>query len=406
MWVDAHQSVEAGDIREMAKFAVSDDIVVCPPLANIFYDEQWQSHRVSKEDKLFYPSNSAMSPSSGQQYRFGPEEQQAAVGVGLCMSRKTYRRLGGWNNYRGRHGSQERGMSLRAFMSGVPVVVNSNVVLGHEFYGDKHPSRNASTGQYKFNNFVSGHHNLWHAYQTVLSEHGFKEVMAPWLESLEGAAQGKAAMQDAGAIQDRDYFLRHCKRRTDDELFEFLSSLTPLTFAKDKGGAALEPAAVHFIRSHAIGRCLELGTGSGKGTIPLLEGAASVVSIDHMEQYTNAAKTSVKDPRAVFHTADIKDNGFYELSFLDGKFDLIVIDGPPGTKARRFSVEECLPHLAFGGVILADDAKRDIEGINEAALKYDLSVAMLPTSRGLAKITPRKYPPVPASASGQNFCLQ
>lgn len=289
-------------------------------------------------------------------------------------------------------------------MAGVPVAVDDEILLGHEFYGEKHPSRNSSTGQYRFNNLVSTHHNLWHAYQTVLSEPGFKAVMAPWLESLEGGIQGKAAMQDQEALQDRDYFLRHCKRRTDDELFEFLSGLTPLTFAKDKGGAILEPAAVHFIKAHAIGRCLELGTGSGKGALSLLEGASSVVSVDHMAQYTNAAKSSVKDPRAIFHTAGIKSNGFYDLSFLEGKFDLIIIDGPPGTKARRFSVEECLPHLAFGGVILADDAKRDIEGINEAALKYDLNIVMLPTSRGLAKITPRKCPPAPASASGQSSC--
>jgi SAM-dependent methyltransferase len=393
MWVDAHQTVEAGDLRAFAQKAVGEDAVMCPPLVNVFYDEQWVPHRVSNDEKKFYPSNSALLPSSGQQYRFEPEGHQAAVGVGLCMSRNTYRKLGGWNRYRGRHGSQERGMSLRAFMAGVQVRMWPDLVLGHEFYGEKHPSRNSSTKQYQFNNLVSTHHNLWHAYQTVLSQPGFKAVMAPWLESLEWGVQGKAAMQDSEALLDRDYFLRHCKRRTDDELFEFLSGLTPLTFAKDKGGASLEPAAVHFIKAHAVGRCLELGTGSGKGTLSLLEGAAKVVSVDHMAQYTNAAKASVKDPRAVFHTAGIKGNGFYDLSFLEGKFDLIVIDGPPGTKARRFSIEECLPHLAFGGTILVDDAKRDIEGVNEAVVKHDLDVIMLPTSRGMAKITPRHRSP-------------
>ena len=393
LWVDAHQTIEHGDLRKFAAQVLDDELVVCPPLVNIYYDKHWTSSRFTESTSVFYPSNTVLLPSSGQQYRFTKEEYNVSVGVGLCMSRRTYCKLGGWNRYRGRHGSQERGLALRAFMAGVSVGIDDSLLMGHEFYGEKHPSRNSSTGQYRFNNLVSTHHNLWHAYQTVLSESGFRSVMAPWLESLEGGAQGKSATQDPTALQDRDYFLRHCKRRTDDELFEFMSGLTPLTFAKDKGGASLEPAAIHFIKAHAVGRCLELGTGSGKGTLSLLEGAASVVSVDHMAQYTNAAKASVKDPRAVFHTAGIKGNGFYDLSFLEGKFDLIVIDGPPGTRARLFSIEECLPHLAFSGTILVDDAKRDIEGINEAVVKHDLDMVMLPTSRGMAKITPRHRSP-------------
>jgi predicted O-methyltransferase YrrM len=158
-------------------------------------------------------------------------------------------------------------------------------------------------------------------------------------------------------------------------------------FADDNGGASLEPAAVHFLKTHAVGRCLELGTGSGKGTESLLEGAMEVVSIDHISTYSNSARDKIKAPNVKFITAPVKTNGFYDLSVVEGRFDLIIIDGPPGTKARRYSVEECLPFLAYGGCILADDANRDIEGIKDAVQKFNLKLEMLPTRRGLAKIT-------------------
>lgn len=387
MWVDAHQSVERGDLRSYARNVATDERIVCPPLANIYYDEGKNPKRVETSDKDFYPNRTLMLPSNGHQYAFFKDEPNYGVGVGLCMSRQTYRKIGGWNNYTGRHGSQERGASLRAFMARIPVDLDESICLGHEFFGDKHPSRNGTTVHYKYNNLVHPANNLWHSYMTVLSKSGFDSVMAPWLESLEGLAVGKRAMSDAGAIRDREYFNRHCKRRTDDELFDFFSSMAAIQFAKDTGGATLEPAAVHFLKTHAVGRCLELGTGSGKGTESLLGGAMEVVSIDHISTYSNSARDKIKAPNVKFITAPVKTNGFYDLSVVEGRFDLIIIDGPPGTKARRYSVEECLPFLAYGGCILADDANRDIEGIKDSAQKFNLKMEMLPTRRGLAKIT-------------------
>lgn len=387
MWVDAHQSVERGDLRSYAAQVADDERIVCPTLANIYYDEDWKPKRVEASDKDFYPNRTLMLPTNGHQYAFSKDEPNYGVGVGLCMSRQTYLKIGGWNNYTGRHGSQERGASLRAFMARVPVDLDESLCLGHEFFGDKHPSRNSATINYKYNNLVHPANNLWHSYMTVLSKGGFEAVMAPWLESLDGLATGKRALNDASAIRDRDYFNRHCKRRTDDELFEFLATMKPIQFAKDTGGATLEPAAVHFLKAHATGRCLELGTGSAKGTEALLEGAMEVVSIDHMPVYSAAARERVKSQHAKFLTAPIKPNGFYDLSSVEGLFDTIVVDGPPGTQARRYSIEECFPFLAKGGCIIADDANRDIEGIKDAVQKFDLKLEMLPTRRGLAKIT-------------------
>lgn len=387
MWVDAHQSVERGDLRSAAEQVLNENLIVCPTLANIYYDESWQPHRVPDSKRDFYPCNSLLLPTGGNQYRLSKEKNNISIGVGLCMSRKTYARVGGWNNFKGRHGSQERGMALRAFMSDVPVSVDEKLCLGHEFFGDKHPSRNVQTGVYRFNNLVHPAYNLWHAYMAVLSQSGFESVVAPWLEGFENLRSGRLALADANAVQDRAYFSRHCKRRPDEDLFELLSKLPKIEFARDTGGASLEPAAVHFLKSFSRGRCLELGTGSGKGTLALLEGASEVLSVDHMPVYSNAAKSKITDLRAAFLSVGIKENGFYDLSSVEGLFDLVVIDGPPGTQARRYSIEECLPFLAHGGCILADDAKRDLEGIMDAVQKFNLKLEMLPTQRGMAKIT-------------------
>lgn len=383
LWVDAHQNVLEGDIRAMAKQAIDNGTVVTPRLANIFYDETWQPKRLS--DKVFHPNDAAIVPNCTQQYALKPAGNKM-IGVGLCMSRETYERVGGWNRFLGRHGSQERGMALRAFMAGVPVELGSPL-LGHEFFGDEHPSRNKAAGKYKFNNLVHPAYNVWHAYAAVCSPAFFEEAIAPWLVAC-GLEHGRKGASTPELIQDRDYFHRHCKRRTDGELLEMLSGLVATHFPpSDPGTATLEPMALSFIKSMAKGRCLECGTGSTGGTKAMLQGARSVVSIDHMEKYASEAKTKLSDPRVTFLHCPKAANGFYDLSAIQGRFDFILLDGPPGTQARKQGIQTLFPYLAPGGILLVDDAKRDAANVEAARQELGFNVEMLPTRRGLAKIT-------------------
>ena len=384
MWVDAHQSVLSGDLRAMAQKALSNGTVVCPPLGNIFYDEQWNPQRMPAS-RNFYPNDDCILPDSTAQYRLNPVVGKA-VGVGLCMSRDTYLRSGGWNRFLGRHGSQERGMALRLFMAGIPVEIDDTILVGHEFFGTTHPSRNSTTGQYRFNNIAPSIFNAWHSYMTVSSPAVFEKWFKPWLLACPNGASGQKAVDNLDAQQDRDYFLRHCKHRTDSELLEFTEGLLEKRKpTKDPGTASLEPDAVRILNSMARGRCLELGSGSGLGTTAILKGALSVVSVDHMPKYTALAASKVPDSRVEFVTCPLSPaTGFYDLSSLKGIFDFVLIDGPPGRMARRNALRQVAPLLAVGAVVIEDDAKRDMVNIAPLAKELGFSMKLLPTNRGLA----------------------
>lgn len=386
MWVDAHQSVEQGDIRAMAQDAVAQGHVVSPALVNIAYDAGWNPHKLEGSERVFYPNNASLLPGCTKQYSVAGDPATLAVGVGVCMSRQTYVRLGGWNRYMGRHGAQERGMALRAYMADVPVRIDPSVILGHEFYGETHPSRNKSTGQYRFNNIAPATFNTWHAFMTVCSPGFFSQSIQPWLMACEGLASGAKVVEDPVAQQDRDYFLRHCQRRPDGDLLNLVTSLVAHhSPPRDPGTATLEPMALSYLKSLARGRCLECGTGSTGGTQAILNGAMQVVSIDHLEKFASEARTKLVDERVEFlHCPRNPATGFYDVSRLTGRFDFMLIDGPPGTQARRHGIQELLPLLAPGGVILVDDAKRDAANIEVAVQQFSLDVKMLPTRRGLA----------------------
>jgi predicted O-methyltransferase YrrM len=222
----------------------------------------------------------------------------------------------------------------------------------------------------------------------VCSPPFFESVIRPWLLKCRSSANGSAAQNDTVVKMDQAYFLRHCKTRKDEELLQLITDLVAKTCKpQDAGGAALEPMALSYIKSLANGRCLELGTGSAAGTKAMLPAAMKVISIDHMPEMTEAARASVKDGRIEFLNALIAPDGFYDLSALDGKFDFILMDGPPGGKARINGVKLLIPYLASGGIILVDDANRDIENLKAAQAELAFSMEILPTRRGLAKIT-------------------
>lgn len=388
MWVDAHQSVVSGDILQMAQNALSNGSVVSPALANIRYDEEWQPHRLEGSTKDFLPNSASLLPGIKMQYTFVQDPNPLAVGVGLCMSRDTYMKIGGWNRYLGLHGSQERGAALRAYMAGIPVEIDRSVVIGHEFFGEKHPSRNPNSGQFRFNNIAPASYNMWHAFMAVCSSSFFQQVIQPWLMQYKDFASGAKVLENPIAQQDRDYFVRHCKKRPDGDLLRLITQLVATySPAKDPGTASLEPMALSYLRSLSRGRCLECGTGSAGGTKAILQGAMQVVSLDHLEKYTLEAKEKVKDERVEFvHCPRNPATGFYDVSRLSAKFDFILIDGPPGTQARSRGIQELLPFLADGGIILVDDAKRDKANLESAKQECGVCVEMLPTQRGLAVV--------------------
>ena len=195
---------------------------------------------------------------------------------------------------------------------------------------------------------------------------------------------------------------------TNKEFFAKLAELRKLLpkiegIPKDSGGAAFESAAIGCFNRLANGRVLEFGSGTGKGTWNLAKNAkvSSVLSIDHLLKYTEQATKYVTTARAAAKTSQNtpvecktftinKDTGFYDVIELVGKFDTIVIDGPPGTEARMMAIDIMLPFLAQDGIILLDDARRDSKNVEASCDRLNIYSEMLHTNCGMALISRTK----------------
>ena len=377
LWVDAHQAPLEGDLRDLISMALAERIVVCPITSNMAYDAEWRSY---KYGGLKQPNNFGLLPQPARQYlpMNAVQAPLYAVSVGLCMSRETYGALGGWNNYSATHGSQERGMALRAFMAGVPVRFCPSVTIGHEFYGSAHPSRNKSPWPRMRGAYSTA---LLHAYATVCTEETTEYYVRQFLDDDQPVPPE--------AVVDRAHFARYCKRRPDQDLIALLEDLFAHDdIPADKGTSVLEPAALRIIAASARGRCLELGTGSGAGTKALLAGATEVVTVDHDSRFS-----AEPHPRVTQIHTKLGADRFYDLegAGVAGPFDLAVVDGPPFS-ARRTAARHVLPLLSQSGVVLVDDANRDTALIDSWCRDFNLSRENARTRRGLAILRPRTWP--------------
>ena len=169
-------------------------------------------------------------------------------------------------------------------------------------------------------------------------------------------------------------------------------------------GFLLEDDALELVQRHAKGRALEFGSGSGRGTAALLATCSSVVSVDGSEEWANAARVAVPNPRAEFFHCKVRA-GRYDLSAVRGTFDTVLVDGPVGTKARAASYPDAWERLRGGGILLADDGVRDAEALEAFAKSVGLSVETLPTRKGLAVIRKpgsRETPSVTVCVNTQN----
>ncbi|MCX6901684.1 MAG: glycosyltransferase [Verrucomicrobia bacterium] len=377
LWVDAHQTVLAGDIRALAGRAVESGAIVCPALANIAYDANWRAYRLPGSQRVFHPNNEAILPFSTSQYRRAPEPSPLMVGVGLCMSRDTYARVGGWNTFAGRHGSQERGMALRAFMSGVPVVSLDDVMLGHEFFGTTHPSRNSDGGQYRFNNIVPAWMNVWHAYYAVCGETAFRERIIPWLHRCGcGPADAIADRAlTAEARLDHELFERASKRVADDALLAMLETLalkthfplspvsnlkSPISNVPTNSMHSFVPVLEQWLDRIKPTSVLEWGPGaSSRVILGRLPSGARLTSIEHDDTWLQRARASVPPCAARWDTLLEPVNrrvSRYAHRALDIRPapQLIFIDGRRRVECALAAIQV----LAPGGVIILHDARR------------------------------------------------
>ncbi len=236
--LDAHQNVIAGSLAEMAGRAYEDDAIYVPVIRNIDYDEQWKATPVGKENHV--PCIDGMRFET-RQYALRSNEwvsqhhlqEIRMVGVGFAISRKTLERIGGFNAYRGEHGSQERGIALRAFMAGVPVKLDGSVLLGHEFrYDGKRKKKKQRPKGFKPYSARGQACNYWHAFFVVAGDEAF-EKMRPTLRRK--ALYGESIVKVPHVNAERAVFQAKHKRRSDAELLAFLG-IDPVVTQKEGQG--------------------------------------------------------------------------------------------------------------------------------------------------------------------------
>lgn len=105
--------------------------------------------------------------------------------------------------------------------------------------------------------------------------------------------------------------------------------------------------------------------GSGEGTVRL-SSDYRMTAIEHDEKYMiEGAFQTIYAPIVSNRTSEImKEEGWYDAlrikEEIDAKYDLVIIDGPPGTIGRS-GILQHLELLAGAGAILVDDVQRPTE---------------------------------------------
>jgi len=135
----------------------------------------------------------------------------------FAYTRATLERLGGWNRYPGLWGSQELGISLRAWFTATPIYNARDVVCLHRYRSWNHPQGKAVAPY----SVPSGHRgaNARYATRVVFDEATWDAVWRPWFDrgGRDAAADALVEASEIGA-QHAAFLL--VKSRTDDEFFE------------------------------------------------------------------------------------------------------------------------------------------------------------------------------------------
>lgn len=159
---------------------------------------------------------------------------------------------------------------------------------------------------------------------------------------------------------------------------------------------------VHLVRKNRPKLIVELG--SGISTLVMAKaavGRAKIVSIDHSEEFAQKTREMLNEhgvKNVEIRVAPLKSNAsgtqWYDLTLLKNlkNIDLLVIDGPPGSKnpkARQPAFKEFETKLSPKAVIVIDDVNR--EGERELAEMFakafpKKNLEILPHEKGSAVI--------------------
>jgi len=393
-FIDAHQAPFEGSLANLAKnILLSANSIVTPLCCRMEFDTtNWVPKR-SGQARLA-PNEEGLPPNATRQYRQWlpnmTDTHCRMVGVGVMAAKESFINLGNWCDFEGFRGSQERGLSLKAFMAGFDTSIDTNCVIGHEFAEQKNASRKGFP--YPATSIQDWAKCQWHTWAVVLEQETFEQSIMPELLANPKSAYCPGHHLAKHVVEERDWFAKNAKKRIDVELLKLVDDIRnrPKVIA-DPGGVCMEPAALEELSRCAYGKCLEFGSGEGVSAKAILKSSAVsfLLSIDNSPKFTEKARSNISDPRALFVTLEQKDKGFYNISSLlasGSKFDFVLIDGPVGTKARSEALPAIIPLLNSGAIIFVDDGKRDKSNVDSWVGRFDVHAHMIETHRGLWRI--------------------
>ncbi len=158
-----------------------------------------------------------------------------------------------------------------------------------------------------------------------------------------------------------------------------------------------------LVRTHNPKLVVELG--SGVSTLVVAKaGAKKVISIDNSTEFAEKTREMLKEHKVrgvEVRVAELKPhisgNDWYDTSVLKDlkRIDLLIVDGPPGSKnpqARMPACAEFIAKLSPNAIIVVDDANRDgerklAESFAKALPKHLLTI--YPHEKGTAIISPK-----------------
>jgi glycosyltransferase involved in cell wall biosynthesis len=221
VYADGHCRVIEGDLEEMARICASGICILAPGVAPLHCQPSEPTQAGYKGGSTSFGGFVWVAP-HGARYesRWRPkallEERTATWNAIFMMSRGTVARLGGWNAYPGRWGSQEIGLALRAWFAAVPIYAYRDTVCGHR-YRNWNGGRNV--GPYGIRTTETRANHIY-SHAAVFDPETTERVWKPiWRETTPTKHWWEVLARSDLSAQS-ELFGTACKRRTDAEFFE------------------------------------------------------------------------------------------------------------------------------------------------------------------------------------------
>jgi len=267
VYADGHMRVLEGCVAEMARLAMENRGVVCPGLAPLHCAPSEQpgpdhgSHNCSWGGQL-HVSGAGLSVELSGSSRPDAElvEVEAVSWACWAIPRAVMEdQLCGWNEYPGRWGSQELGLTLRAWFANVPILVHRDTIVLHRYKTGKNVDK-------KVKYSIPRHHtrlNSWYAPAVVFEPETFEKVWKPILEQTSSLKDGALSEWDSSNVrQQRDTFLLKGKVRSDEEFFQTwcVESLPPAPMVPRSDITAV---VLQYKRPKSLDKCVKSLTDNG-----------------------------------------------------------------------------------------------------------------------------------------------